>query len=168
MFEDHIFTWKNGFVIPEDYNIKIADPSDLVSRHTRHRDCNSSAVENYYWALLKLFVGNTSTVCKYSHQNSKIHPLKYYTNPSVESVMLDHTDTESFIPDNTNNTIHPLTVWVNIFIWKYIHNNNKMEFMDGNIWHSWTYIAMLNITCANMDTGCSVKCSNIPDNCYCD
>ena len=60
------------------------------------------------WALLKLFVGNTSTVFKYSHQNNKIHPLKYYTNPSVQSVMLDHTDTESFIPDNTNNTIDNL------------------------------------------------------------
>ena len=43
--------------------ITIANPSDLVNHHTRHRVYNSNAVENCYWALLvlKLFVG--STVC---------------------------------------------------------------------------------------------------------
>ena len=58
-----------------EYNIKIADPSDLVNHHTRHRVCNSRAVENCYWALLilKLFVGRT--VCKYSHQNNKIENM---------------------------------------------------------------------------------------------
>ena len=59
MFEDYIFTYKKWFyAIPEMYNIKIADPSDLVNCHTSHRFCNSSAVDNCYWALLKLYVGS--------------------------------------------------------------------------------------------------------------
>ena len=34
---------KNGLKsTPEEYNIKIVDPSDLVNRNTRYRVCNSS------------------------------------------------------------------------------------------------------------------------------
>ena len=71
---------KNGFM------------PDLVNHHTRHRVCNISAVENFYWALLKPFVG--STVCKCSHQNDKTENMalssKILHQSLCPSVMFDH------------------------------------------------------------------------------
>ena len=59
VFEDYIFTYKkmvlNFYAL---HNIKIAKPSDLVNHHTRHKVCNSTAANNCFWALLKLFVGS--------------------------------------------------------------------------------------------------------------
>ena len=95
------------------HNIKIADPSDLVNCHTRYRVCNSSAVENCYCALLKLFVG--STVCIITRTiklRTWLCPLKYYTNPCAHLWHLTTADTKSFIPDNTNNIIDNLGEYI--------------------------------------------------------
>ena len=63
----------------------------------------------------------------------------------------------------------PLTMWVNIFIEKHIYKKRKKK--KRSLWMVIfnmleQYIAMSNIFFANMDTGCSMKCCNIPENCY--
>ena len=91
MFEDYIFTYKKKkrfYAVPEEYNVRLrADPLDLVSRYTRHRVRNSSAVENCYWellSLLKLFIGSSvvSILIRTIKLRSWLCPLKS-TNPCV-------------------------------------------------------------------------------------
>ena len=130
MLEDYIFTYKKWFyAIPEMYNIKIADPSDLVNCHTSHRFCNSSAVDNCYWALLKLYVG--STVCKYSHQNNKTENIDLSSETLHQSlcpsVMFDHCSLQILKVSSQITQTIPLTIWVNIFIQKHIHKQNTQK-----------------------------------------
>ena len=115
-------------------------PSDLVDRHTTLRVCNSSAVENCYWVLLKLFVG--STVWKYSHQNNKIENMAL----TCEILHVSHVSLCDVWPlqilkvlSQTIQTI-PSTIWMNIFI----HKQKSTEFMDSNIWHAWTIYSYAN------------------------
>ena len=131
MPEDYIFTYTKWFyAIPEEYNIRIADPSDLVNPHTRHRICNSSTIENCYWALLKLFVG--STVCKYSHQNNKIENMALSSEilhqSLCPSVTFDHCRNEKFLPRQYKQyqfTTDNLGEYIIIFIQKHIHKKKK-------------------------------------------
>ena len=143
MFEDYSFTYKKQRFynlkrkkVCTTNNIKIADPSDLVTCHTRHRVCNSSAVENCYWALLKIFVGGT--VCRYSYQNNKIKNMALSSEIlhqplCVQLWHLTTADTEtsgSFIPDNTNNTIDNLDE----HIYSKVYSQNKTK------WSLWMVI----------------------------
>ena len=57
------------------------------------------------------------------------------------SVMFDHCSLQILKVSSQITQTIPLTIWVNIFIQKHIHkyNNKAMEFMDGNIWHAWSW-----------------------------
>ena len=119
-------------------------PSDLVDHHTRLRVCNSSAVENCYWVLLKLFVG--STVWKYSHQNNQIENMAL-TCEILHISLVSICDVWPLqilkVLSQTIQTI-PLTIWMNIFIQRHIHKQKSTEFMDSNIWHAWTIYSYAN------------------------
>ena len=75
MFEDYIFTYKKLFcAIHEEYNLKIADQSDLVKPDTGFATVMQwrIVIEHFLGFLLLVL-----TVCKYSHQNSIVENMAF-------------------------------------------------------------------------------------------
>ena len=106
---DALWVWLH--IVPPDYTFRLPKLHLCIwgvnrsGHYTRYRVRNSSAVDNCYWAVLKLFID--SSVCKYSHQNNTIEIMalssEIFTNPCVLLWRLTTSDTKSFIPDNTND-----------------------------------------------------------------
>ena len=136
-------------------------------------------LNNCFWALLKLFVGRSysyiSTVCKYSHQHNKIENMVLFPeilqcNTPIPVSVCDILPLQIIkVSSQTMQTIQ-LTIWENIFIQRHIRKT-KQKLQNGA--YGWQYLTCLNNILiyvtrhfANMDTGCNMKCSNIPQNCY--
>ena len=106
--------------------------------------------------LVVLSVSSVSILTRTIKLRTWLCSLKYYTNPCVH---LLHADTESFIPDNTNNTIDNLG--------EYIYSKAYSQTKKQKQWSLWMVIfntleQYVKRHYANMDTGCSMKCSTIP------